>query len=433
MYTEENMEYNDNYDRNDYDNNSDNDNGISYGTLLIRILIIFICLLLVIWLISKLIGGKKVENDGTVFNSNIDNIRLASEKYFFLDNNLPENDDESVTITLTELNGQNLISEIKDYKGNACNTNAGSSYATITKTSVAYELKIKLTCNEEQREVTYYYDLEDGECLSCNGNTHMDGSLALGGSNNTDNKEDTDNNETNNDKTNVDDLEINCNKWSDWTTVKLNDDKLLVRTRTLLKGYKTTSEGINIIYGPWSDWQETPIISSDTLSVEVKQEIRPVWSELKTTTDKISNSDTIKIISVSTTPGEKVCDTSYKTVRKEVSYSEYSKLINQGIKVTVLDTYTKKTCTTDCESSYSLVYEIAYTKKTTDCENSEEVTTYTYQELTSQTVNLYRSQTITKEIVKGETVYTDWVEKLPEGYIKSDELIQYSYKDTVCK
>jgi len=82
MYTEENMSYN-NYEEN-YEDSNYNDKGSSIWTLLLRILIIFLCLLLVIWIISKLVGGKKVVNDGTVFAENLKTIQYASEKYFFL-------------------------------------------------------------------------------------------------------------------------------------------------------------------------------------------------------------------------------------------------------------------------------------------------------------------------------------------------------------
>ena len=93
MYTEDNMAYNDNYEENNYVESNNNN---SIWGLLLRILIIFVCLLLVIWIISKFIGGKKVENDGVVFNNNLDTIRLASEKYFFLEDNLPKEENGSV-------------------------------------------------------------------------------------------------------------------------------------------------------------------------------------------------------------------------------------------------------------------------------------------------------------------------------------------------
>ncbi len=418
MYTEENMAYSNNYEEN-YDENNysydDNNNGNSVWSLLLRILIIFLCVLLEIWIISKFIGSKGNKNDGVVFNDNLNTFHLASEKYFFVENNLPQNINDSITISLKELNNKNLISELKDYQNKTCNGDTSSSYATLTKTNIAYELVIKLTCNSEQKEVTYYYDLESMECLSCNGNTYMDGSLVI-----EDSKKD-ENNEIENEE--IEKLNINCNNWSDWTSTKIDDDRLSIKTRTLYKGYKiieNTSE--------WSAWGETEIKEEDGIEVETKEEIMDVWSEDKITTDYIVNSDTIKVISASTTNGDKTCSTSWKKVREEVSATKYQSLNADDLVIAVHDTY-YDTKNDDDKKSYKTIYDITYKKKTTSCTGGSSVTTYIYQELTKKPVTLYRYRTIGND----EIVYSDWVEKLEEGYIKTEEKIEYSYKDNVCK
>ena len=424
MYTEENMEYNDNYD------NNYNDDKMPIGKLLVRILIIFVCLLLAIWLISKIIGGKKVVNDGTVFNNNLENIHLASEKYFFIENHLPK-ENETITISLKEMNKEGLIEEVYDYQNKACSTNENESFASLTKTASAYELTIKLTCSEEQKEVTYHYDLETYKCLSCTGNTYMDGSLVLDNEDET-NNDSSDNNNNNNSNDNNDNdnnednsyqnLGINCNSWSDWTTIKLDDKNLEVRTRTLYKGYKTTESSEKIIYGPWSEYSETVITPSDTLEVEVKQEYVNTWSENKTTTSYISDSDTIRVIDTNTTGGERTCKTVKKEVRATITASEYAKYNSQGLIVAVHNKFLNPSR-----------YDVTYIKKSQSCSTSDSITIYTYQELISTPVNYYRSRTITKEVIQGETIYTNgWVEKLEEGYTKTDELVEYSYKEAVC-
>lgn len=429
MYTEENMTYNDNYDDEYIENNTDGNNG-SIWTLLLRILIIFLCLLLIIWIISKFVGGKKINNDGVVFNNNLDTIRLASEKYFFIGNNLPENENDSITISLSEMNTKGLVSEVKDYENKVCSTKSDESFATIKKTNIAYELVVKLTCNKEQKEITYYYDLENMECLSCNGNTYMDGTLA---DSNDQEEEDNSNEFTDTELDEIDKLNINCNNWSPWTSIKIEDNRLIVKTRTLYKGYKTTTDGIKTTYGEWSSWSETPIAETSGIEVETKDEVIEKWSDNKTTTSYITNSDTIKVISASSVGTEKNCSTSWKQVRETVSASKYFDLNEDGLVIAVHDTYYDKECDNNCNTNYQKVYDITYKKKSTSCTGGDKITMYTYQELEKVSVKMYRSRTVKTENVKGETIYSDWVSKLEKGYIKTDEKIEYSYKDTSCK
>lgn len=433
MYTEENIEYGNDYEENYIENDYNGNKRNSIWTLLLRILIIFLCLLLVVWIISKFIGGKKVKNDGLVLKNNISDIRKASEKYFFLENNLPKQTNDSVTISLSDMNNKGLISEVKDYKGKVCSTNSNESFSTLQKTDVAYLMTVRLTCNEENKEESYYYDLTNGECLSCNGDTYMDGSsIVINGSNNNSNDSNNENNNSNNEDE-ISKLNINCNTWSNWTDLKLNDDNLLVKTRTLYKGVKTTLDSVVPVYGEWSEYQETPITEAEGIEIEVKQEVKETWSEEKTTTDYIENSDTIKVISVTATGGGSSCQTSTQQVRAKISPSEYAKYNSQGLIVALHNVYYDTDCDTDCNTCYQKVYDVTYKKQSRNCTSTPSVTTYVYQELVKETKDLYRSRTVSTKEVKGETVYSDWVEKLEDGYTKTDEKTQYSYKDTVCK
>lgn len=424
MYAEDNMSYNDDYEESYLENN--NSNKSSIWSLLLRILIIFLCIILVIWIISKFVSGKKVENDGVVFNNNIDSLRLASEKYFFIEDNLPKNNEE-ITISLREMNDKGLVSEIKDYKNNACSVIENESYSSLKKTDVAYTLTVKLTCNEEEKEYLYHYDLENGKCLSCDGNTYMDGNTFVL-------VEDTYNdNLTVEENEEINKLNINCNDWSDWTDIDLDNDKLLVRTRKLYKGSKTIPAGVEKVYGEWSEYFETEIPQIDGLEVEVKEEVKENWSEEKTTTDYITNSDTIKVISASSSGGGSSCKTTTKEVRAKLSASEYASYNSKGLIVALHDTYYDNTNCDDNKTCYKKVYDATYKKQTKSCTSSPSVTTYVYQELTQESVKLYRYRIVTTREVQGETLTTDWVEKLEDGYTKIDEKTQYSYKDTVCK
>ena len=397
MYTEDNRDFDEEYEE------EDNRSSFPYTKLIIKILIIFVCLLLAIWIISKLVGGsRKAENknDGTIFNNNIQELKKSAEEYFFNDN-LPQNIGDTKTISLGELNSLNKIKELRDYNDKVCSKEADKSYASITRKDLYYELKVKLTCDEENKEYIYYYELEN-------------------------------NNEDNNDDNEIYDLNINCKTWTEWTDKKLNDNSLLVRTRTLIKGYKIIGEE-TITYGPWTEWTNEVINSSDTLEVETKEELDVIWSENKTTTSKISNSDTIKIIDTKTTNNGTSCynKTTYENAIGTFTQSEYTKLEAKGLIVSLKDSYWVRD-----NNGYHKEYKAVYKKETTKKVCSDNyVTTYTYQELITANVIKYRSRTITKGLINTKVVYTDYVETLPKDYIKVDgsEKTQYSYKTTVCK
>ena len=340
MYTEDNRDFDDNYDDN-YENNNDS---FHYTKLIIKILIIAICVIIVIWLIYKLIGLSKnnIKNDGTVFNNNVKTIKSASEKYFFEDNNLPQNVDDTLTITLGELTSLGRVDTIRDYKNRACSTNRDASYSKLLKTKTYYELKVKLTCDEETKEYTYYYNLQEED--------------------------------KNDEDEEIRNLNINCNNWSDWTDKKLSDSSLLVRTRTLVKGYKVVGTETTT-YGPWSEWSTTVATPSDTLEVESKEETIVAWSANKETTDKISNSDTIRIIDTKTTEGDYTCYNKKveEKVTADVTYEEYYDLLDKGLVVSLNNTYWKK-----ANGQYVNVYNVTYKKVTTKkvCSRSK-ITTYT--------------------------------------------------------
>ena len=431
MFTEDNNFYDDNQNEN-YDNEynsmemtsepyeEDDKKKFPFKDVIIKVLIVFGCLLLVIWLISLVKGGKKsvVLNDGQVLESNIEKIRLASEEYFFIGKNYPTKEKDEKTVSISDLG----IQEVKDYNGKVCSNDTSSTYVKLLKSDIAYELTINLTCPEEVKNIVFYYDLKNGKCLSCNGNTKMDGSLSLDDDKN-DNSNDSNNSNNNN-------VNISCDDWSSWTTTKINDDNVLVKTRVIFKGYKKTPGNVVINYGKWSDWSDTLIVPNETLEVETNSEVVSAWSENKTTTNPVTASDTLKVLDVQTTGGGQSCSNVSTNVRADLTASTYQQYMASGLVVKLNKVYNKKV-----DGKYVLLYDTTYKKYTKKCSTNPTVTTYTYQELVSTTVTKYRSRAIIKVQERDTVDYTDYVETLPNGYTKVDgsEMTQYSYKYNVCK
>ena len=431
MFTEDNNFYDDNQNEN-YDNEynsmemtsepyeEDDKKKFPFKDVIIKVLIVFGCLLLIIWLVSLVKGGKKsvVLNDGQVLESNIEKIRLASEEYFFIGKNYPTKEKDEKTVSISDLG----IQEVKDYNGKVCSNDTSSTYVKLLKSDIAYELTINLTCPEEVKNIVFYYDLKNGKCLSCNGNTKMDGSLSLDDDKN-DNSNDSNNSNNNN-------VNISCDDWSSWTTTKINDDNVLVKTRVIFKGYKKTPGNVVISYGKWSDWSDTLIVPNETLEVETNSEVVSAWSENKTTTNPVTASDTIKVLDVQTTGGGQSCSNVSTNVRADLTASTYQQYMASGLVVKLNKVYNKKV-----DGKYVLLYDTTYKKYTKKCSTNPTVTTYTYQELVSTTVTKYRSRAIIKVQERDTVDYTDYVETLPNGYTKVDgsEITQYSYKYNVCK
>lgn len=433
----------DNYDDYDYQEQEPNNNFWNENKgLIIKVAIIILCVVILIWLIAKLKGNDNNNNNNLSYNSeqvyaeNVDSMRLASEKYFFIDGNLPKNG-ETLTVTLSDLMKEGLIGSLVDENKNACNVN--NSYATIVKGTDSYTLTINLNCTGNSTPHAYYYSLESNNvCLNCTGFTYMDGTI------------NNDSNSNNNDDTNVDDNEneFSCSTWSKWTTEKLNDNTLDVRTRILVKGIKLGAKKEQIVYGDWSEYTTDPITATDELEVESVVKKGKVWVA-KTSSTPVSESDTIRNVTVSTTGGGTYysCPSGYtrdgKTCYKwsdtkvgTLTYAQFNSynVINRS---TLCDGGPK----TDPDTGKTIFKGCIYkTKITVDAtkKSSSGSTIYSYEELTEQdNVTHYRSRTKTVETVYADPVISDYMEEkdLPNGYTKIDgtEKTEYSYKLKVCE
>ena len=78
---------------------------INWLSLFIKIVIVFIFVLIVIWLISKIIGNNKLSD---TFKNNINNMEKVSIDYFKTID-LPLEKGQSIKVTLEELIDKELI------------------------------------------------------------------------------------------------------------------------------------------------------------------------------------------------------------------------------------------------------------------------------------------------------------------------------------
>ena len=444
MYSEEfdnNMSYNDEQYV-DYDYQQEEQKPSFWNEnkgLIIKIIIIVLCVLILIWLFLKIRGNNSNSTTNgdsmVVYNSNIDTMRLALEKYFFIDGNMPK-DGETSVVTLSDLNGKGYIGEVVDANNKSCDVN--KSTATLYKDTTSYVMTINLTCGSMSTPKVYNYGIDTKACLNCTGFTYMDGTT----NNESTDKEENENKDESNDETTFEET-LSCKVWSDWTDKKLDDDLYDVRTRVLVKGIKKGGVKELITYSDWSEYTTNVIVPSANTEVEVIVKTEEKW-ETKTSDKEVVESDTIRNVKKETTSNGSYsyCPKGYTKENKQcVKYS--------GIKVgnlTYVQYNTYKVLNKPCDGPFvedgkTIIKNCQYQIKEDVIDlkwGTSYKTTYTYEELTKTDVTYYRSRTKTTEVINEETVTTDdYMEEkdLPEGYVKLEgsEKTEYSYKLKVCE
>ena len=407
MYTEENE-----FDYNEYlnENSEQNYNNKSSNKgLIIKALLIFLCLFIRIFLVFKIKNNNSNNNSNIpnkvdnvlVFNNNVANLKTRGEIYFFESENYPKEVGEESSVTINNLIGTGLVTEVLDYDGSTCGYN--TSYLSMTRNHNYYLLKIFLRCPSMEDSVTYYYDLEYN-CLNPNGEEYTpDEDIET---------EVEDENQEQDSETQV------CGDFSEWTTEYIADNSLEKEERTVIIAYKD-----NIVYGEWSEPTQTPIEPSENLEVKVEEKQEMVskttdWIDSGTTKPEEKEGREIESSTESVPYSSKVANKVTYTETKELT-----KWDNTADRCTT-KSFGKVTCT---YTKTKTVYDYVTKYKT--------VTNYKYRDTTQELVNFvyYTSRTITK----GETIYTDYIleSEMPEGYQKvvGSEVTQYRYRDKCSK
>ena len=392
-------------------------------SIIFKIIIIILCVIILIWLISALTKNKNTDN-GKIHNDNVTKVRLAAEKYFFINGNT---DKSSVNLYTLKSNG--LVNDVIDANNKVCNDN--KTNVKISKDEASYKMVVGLSCSTNDKEEIFYYHGNTLACLNCNGQTNMDGKTVVV-ANPTPTPEPTpvyDDNGGNtyddNNISNDNDLysQYSCFNWSDWSKDRIIDNYLTERSKTLVLGVKKGDTVSKTVYGEWSDYTTTPLYASDTLEVDTKVETSSAWSGNKTSTSPVTETATLKLISTS---GEKKVLTGNLTVTDYLS-GKYEILNDRCENVQTLR---------NSDGKYVLTYvNCQYTEKDS---NDSEGTVYTYQELETVSTTYYRSRTITVINENGEDIYTKEKyeeSELPAGYTKVDgsEETYYSYKIAYCE
>jgi len=124
------------------------DEDINWGKLFLKVILIFIIVIFVFWLLSKLILSKtsKVDSEDQ-FNDNLNQMYDVAYEYFEDESKLP-NDGKRSVLTLKEMYDKDLIDTLKVGRNN-CSTKEKSSYAKVSNKEGKYTLTVLLTCGSQ--------------------------------------------------------------------------------------------------------------------------------------------------------------------------------------------------------------------------------------------------------------------------------------------
>ena len=307
MYTSNDMETNDYEDYEEELENEEEEESFYQRnkSIIFKVLIIILCVIILLWLISKL--GKTNKVVPSNYENNVKEVRLASERYFFIINKPTSNNQ---VITVNNLINENLIDEVKNSDGSICRND---STIQLENNGISYLMTITLDCGKEKVAKTYEYRLSDYACLDCGSETYMV--------------------PTDDNPITPDDDYYTCD-WSKWTTEKNYSNYLEEKTRITVKAVKQEVTE-NVTYGEWSEYTESEIVPTDTLEVESKLETVDSWVD-KTSSSKVSESATIRNVTKKTSGGSsyKYCPDGYEphdgkcrkgNEKKTISATDYVK------------------------------------------------------------------------------------------------------------
>lgn len=138
----------------------ENEKRINWLSLFIKIVIVFIFVLIVIWLVTKIINNNKLS--GTLKN-NINNMEKVSIDYFKTID-LPIEKGQSLKITLEELIEKKLMVSANEETENKCDLKG--SYSEIKREKDKYVVKTILKCGKEKDTISSDFSFKD--CRNCN-------------------------------------------------------------------------------------------------------------------------------------------------------------------------------------------------------------------------------------------------------------------------
>ena len=128
-------------------NDAKNNDEYFYKNFFIKVILIIIIILVIAFIFTKIkVNSGENEDGDKSFYNNLNKMKTAALNYFD-ENNIPKEINESKKISLNKLIKNNKLKTLTDSNSNICDGN--NSYIKITKKQDNYQIKINLTCAED--------------------------------------------------------------------------------------------------------------------------------------------------------------------------------------------------------------------------------------------------------------------------------------------
>ena len=142
---------------------NDERKGFTAKDILIQLLFIILFVFIMVWLFPtkssiNLISDKLDILTGTIFNTNIQNMKTAAVSYYTTER-LPKAVNDVEKMTLQQMLDKKLLVDFVDGNGKACDATA--SYVEVIKLDDEYQMKVNLSCSDNDAYIIVHLGCYD--------------------------------------------------------------------------------------------------------------------------------------------------------------------------------------------------------------------------------------------------------------------------------
>lgn len=292
--------------KNKFNDAKDNDE-FFYKNFFIKIILVFIILLVLVFIYTKVKVDKVGDNldENQTFYSNLNKMKKAALSYYD-ENNIPKEVNESNKISLNKLIKKKKLKTLTDSNSNLCDGN--NSYIKITKKENNYQIKINLTCGEDNDYIIIHVNNYD-YCTN----------TFLCEENNSKEKDETPKEEET--KEDINDIAASNNNNNSSNEKKYTKKKSSATPKYNSK--KSTSKKLSSTYN-------TIKTSKGTIKVTIEEQDTKLFQYAKTSNPKFSSWTDWKLLEkTSCDTKEILCDSNDITCLKEVKMTQKEEVVNR--------------------------------------------------------------------------------------------------------